>query len=85
MFAGGTRVLLGAALSDIGEYDEAEKLLLAGYDALENDPKPSSRREAAALIVTLYKRRHEANPAAGFDRKAESWRIRATTTAASQQ
>ncbi len=48
--------VLGAALTGLGRYDEAEPLLLQSYPDILEDRGPEHRRtrEAARRIVALY-------------------------------
>ena len=64
---------LGAALSGQGKYEEAEPLLLAGYEELLAKPPPASlarrTRDALDRIVKLYE-------AWGKKDEAAKWRAK---------
>ncbi len=65
---------LGACLSELGRYAEAEGLLLSSYDALgaKLGPKDSRTRETVRDLATLYERW-------GKPEKAASWRAKSSS------
>jgi tRNA A-37 threonylcarbamoyl transferase component Bud32 len=70
--------LLGGALSERGEYESAEPLLLAGYEGLaqNRNAPPDSRESTGQKLVELYERWDVAKPGTGKARLAEEWRAR---------
>jgi serine/threonine protein kinase/tetratricopeptide (TPR) repeat protein len=75
-----TRSMLGGVLLDLKKYDEAEPLLVSGYEGLEaraaKIPAPIRNRlpDAGARVVALYEAR-------GQDDKAAEWRARISSAA----
>lgn len=70
--------VLGAALSERGEFAAAEPLLIAGFEGLtqtRNRP-PESVESAGQRLVQLYERWDVADPGAGRAAAAEAWRAR---------
>jgi serine/threonine protein kinase/tetratricopeptide (TPR) repeat protein len=63
------RTLLGMALSDLGRFEEAEALLLQGYEGLlrSDEVKKAHLAEVLKRIVALY-------TALGQEEKAQEWR-----------
>jgi serine/threonine protein kinase len=55
---GFTQSRLGACLTELGEYEEAQKLLLDGYQTIAKSPRSPPRRvqEAADHLVRLYEK-----------------------------
>lgn len=53
---GSAQSFLGATLVGQGRYEEAEPILLAGYETLMNDPEtnPQRKREVVERLVELY-------------------------------
>jgi tetratricopeptide (TPR) repeat protein len=70
-FKGEVQSTLGAALAEHGQPDEAEKLLLAGYEGLRDVPSTPMPRLRVALerLVTFY-------TVNGRSQEASSWRNR---------
>ena len=60
--------VLGEALTGQGKFDEAEPLLLEGYESMIPPPaRVNSNQRALKRIVELYDAWHEAEPDAGHD------------------
>jgi hypothetical protein len=74
-----TKSALGGALADLQRYDEAERLLLQGYEGMKQRdakiPKTGKGRlaEAAERLVQLYE-------AWGKPEQAEQWRAKILAT-----
>ena len=84
--------VLGECLTGLGQWAEAEPLLLDGYQGLHEDPDaiPDQYREvrmrkALERIVNLYEARHAAEPDAGHDAKAAEWRAKLESFEATSQ
>ncbi len=73
---------LGACLTDIGQFAEAEPLLLGSYDRLVaaiGVCHPACK-DLHERITALYQRWHEAQPDAGHDKKASEFLSRSPAT-----
>ena len=75
--------ILGECLTGLGQWAEAEPLLLDGYqglhensDAIPGQYRDVRLREALERIVNLYEARHAAEPDAGHDAAVAEWRAR---------
>ena len=66
--------LLGQTLGELGKYDEAERLLLAAYEGVHENPAAaaSSRARCLERIVHLYEARGMTDEAASWRAKAEA-------------
>lgn len=71
-----TATLLGAALAGVGEFEEAEPLLIRNYPFVRDNRRPGHRRTTEALerLVFLYERW-------GKTREARRWRAELCETA----
>ncbi len=74
---------LGATLVEVGRFQEAEPLLLNGYNGMKDDPRvppPSAnqgadrKREALVRIIDLYEAWDAAEPGQSYAEKAAEWR-----------
>ena len=75
--------VLGECLTGLGQWAEAEPLLLDAYQGLHENPdaipervREDRLREALERIVNLYQARHAAQRHAGHDAKAAAWRAK---------
>ena len=62
-------------LTDLRQFDEAEKLLEKAKTALTQDPYPmrKSVQALAEAYIELYTQQHKTQPGLGFEAKAQSW------------
>jgi tetratricopeptide (TPR) repeat protein/predicted Ser/Thr protein kinase len=76
------RVSLAICLARESRFDEAESLLMAGYRSMTSlTPEPSIHvRQAIEGLCDLYRRRHRAEPASGWDGELSYWEDAARTT-----
>ena len=66
----------GQALSESGEFEEAEKMLNVAWelaDRVEPDWQPERTRVINSMVAH-FDRRHDAEPGSGHDVAAEEWR-----------
>jgi tetratricopeptide (TPR) repeat protein len=73
-----SQCVLGKCLTALGRYDEAEPLLLDGYDRLKAIQGESGyeTRRALRCVIKLYASWHTAEPDKGYDAKAADWRAK---------
>ncbi|MFO0837257.1 MAG: serine/threonine-protein kinase [Phycisphaerae bacterium] len=73
------QAMLARSIARQGRHDEAEKLLLENTAQLEsNEGQPPGRARTATIqnLVELYESWNKAQPDAGYDRRAEEWRVK---------
>ncbi len=69
---------LATYLIEQGSFPEAEPLLLALHQQLEDNPKSptKTKQESIERIIQLYEAWHSAKPGMGYDTKAAQWRAK---------
>jgi tetratricopeptide (TPR) repeat protein len=74
----GIRLRHAECLIDLGRCQEAERELLANYDAMMSEPAPDEtvRRLSIEAAVRLYEEWHAAEPGQGHDSEAAQWQAR---------
>lgn len=72
------RIRHARTLTQMGRFEDAESQLDQASNGLVEDAYPArtSGEELALAYIELYSRRHSAQPALGFDVKAEAWRTK---------